>query len=121
MPIYRIDSLTELKEFKDKFKDDLTFDSGYDEVPSFNSVTANYDDKFFKENALFLVYVEATSGSYRYNAHSIYNDGKEFKIAIHKVRNPEVHTEDMAGWFVTVGISKNAVKNCTDYNAYICK
>jgi len=121
LPIYRFDSLAELNGFKETFKGDLTMDSGYDEVPSFNSITANYDDKFFKENALFLVYVEATSGSYRYNTHSIYNDGKEFKIAVHKVRNPEVRTEDMAGWFVTVGISKNAVKNCTDYNAYICK
>jgi len=121
LPIYRFDSLKNLNDFKEKFKDKLTMDSGYDEMPSFNSVTAQYDDKFFDENALFLVYVEATSGSYRYNAHSIYNDGKEFKIAIHKVRSPEVYTEDMAGWFVTVGIKKDAVKTCTDYNAYHCK
>ena len=121
LPIYRFDSLKNLNDFKEKFKDKLTMDNGYDEMPSFNSVTAQYDNKFFDENALFLVYVEATSGSYRYNAHSIYNDGKEFKIAIHKVRNPEVYTEDMAGWFVTVGIKKDAVKTCTDYNAYHCK
>ena len=80
-------------------------------------VSEKYDEDYFKEKTLFLVYVGASSGSFRYGVNSVYNDGKNFYIHIETTNNPEVCTADMSGWFVTVGVDKNAVKNCTTFDA----
>lgn len=116
-PIYKFDTLVELEEFKEEFGDVLTMDGDYNDVPSLNSVTAKYDVKFFEENSVLLVYVEESSGSPRYGVNSVYCDGKSVCINVEKIYNPEVQTDDMAGWFVTVAIPDSMIKNCTEFDA----
>ena len=117
LPIFKFETKAQLDNFKSSFKDDLTFNHGYNEVPSFNEVSKKYDEDYFKEKTLFLVYVGAGSGSFRYGVNSVYNDGENFCIHIETTNNPEFCTDDMAGWFVTVGVDKNAVSNCVNFDA----
>ena len=117
LPIYKFDTLAELEQFKNDVKDVLNIDSGYDEVPSFNESTAKYDEAFFTENTLMLVYVEASSGSYRYGVDSVYHSDGNFCIHVIQTNNPEVHTDDMAGWFITVAVPDNMVADCTVFDA----
>ena len=116
LPIYRFDTLKDLEQFK-LFDDRFTFDHGYDEIPSFNDAVAKYDDAFFEENSLMLVYVAANSGSYRYGVNSVFCDGPSFCIHVEQTNNPEVVTDDMAGWFVTVAVPDSMVNNCTEFDA----
>lgn len=116
-PIYRFDTLAELEQFKVYFGDILTMDGGRDEVPAFNDVTAKYDDKFFEEKSVLLVYVEESSGSPRYGVNSVYCDGKSLCVFVEKVHDPIVKTDDMAGWFVTVAIPDSMIENCINFNA----
>ncbi len=71
LPVYKFDTLEELNRFKESYKDILTFDQGYDEVPSFNEVTAAYGESFFADHTVILAYVEASSGSFRYAVRDI--------------------------------------------------
>ena len=117
LPIYKFDTLVELEQFKNDVKDVLSIEQGYDEVPSFNESTAKYDESFFAENTLMLVYVEATSGSYRYGVDSIYHADGNFCIHIKQTNNPEIHSDDMSGWFITVAVPDSMVADCTIFDA----
>ena len=117
LPIYKFSTLEELEKFKLDFGEVLAMDSGYNEVPSFNDVTADYDETFFNENDLMLVYVSANSGSYRFGVNSVFCNGNSFCIHIEQLNNPEVGTADMAGWFITVAVPSSMVANCSEFDA----
>ena len=117
LPIYKFNTLEELEQFKLAFGEVLTMDRGYDEVPSFNDITTNYDETFFDENTLLLVYVGANSGTYRFGVSSVFCAENSFCIHIEQTNNPEVVTDDMAGWFITVAVPDSMVENCTEFDA----
>lgn len=116
LPIYKFDTLEELNGFKE-FAEEFTLDGGYDEIPSFNETTAKYDETFFAENTLMLVYVSASSGTYRFGVSSVYCDGKYFCIHVEQTNHPEIVTCDMAGWFVTVAVPDDMVSGCAEFDA----
>ena len=91
LPIYKFDTLVELEQFINDIKDGLSIEQGYDE-------------SFFDENTLMLVYVEANSCSYRYGVDSVHHADGNFCIHIKQTNNPETHTDDMAVWFITMAV-----------------
>ncbi len=117
LPIYRFSTLEELEQFKRTFGESLAMDSGYDEVPSFQETTADYDEAFFEENTLMLVYVGANSGSYRYGVDSVFCDGASFCIHVRRLNDPEAVTQDMAGWWITVAVPDSMIETCTAFDA----
>ena len=117
LPIYKFDTLEDLEQFKLTFGEVLAMDNGFNEVPSFNDTTAHYDETFFKENTLMLVYVGASSGSYIFGVNSVFCDGRSFCIHVEQINDPEVATDDMAGWFVTAAVPDNMIANCTEFDA----
>ena len=117
LPIYKFDTLAELEQFKNDVKDVLSIDQSYDEAPSFNDATSKYGDDFFADNTLMLVYVEASSGSFRYGVNSVYHADGNFCIHIEQTNNPEIGTDDMAGWFITVAVPDSMVADCTTFDA----
>lgn len=117
LPIYKFDSLAALSEFKFTFENDFSFDQSYDEIQSFETAIQDFDDEFFAEYSLFVVYVSANSGSLRFGVNSVYNDGEDFCIYIEQLNDPENVTNDMAGWFILLPELKSAVKGCTTFDA----
>ena len=117
LPIYKFDTLSELEQFKTDVNGILSFDQSYDEVPSFNYVTMKYDEEFFDENTLMLVYVEASSGSCRFGVDSISQTDGNFCIHIKQTNNPEIHTDDMAGWFITVAVPDSMIAEFISFDA----
>ena len=117
LPIRKFDKLEDLEEFKNTFSGELTMEQGYNNVPSFNSVTAKYDKKFFKENSLLLVYVAASNASYRFKMQSVdYND-KSLCVHVVETTKPEVVITAMSGWFITVAVPDELIKNVTNFDA----
>ena len=117
LPIYKFDSLKDLKQFKESFGDILTMDNGWDEVPSFNEATAKYDAKFFEDNCLMLVYVSASNSTHRFGLGSIGWDEKSFCINVVETTDKEFVDAAMAGWFLTVAVEKETVASCTEFDA----
>ena len=120
-PIYKFDTLEELTQFKDSLDYPEMLSFAYDEVPAFNEVTAKYDETFFSENTLLLVYVVASTGSYRFAVDTITGDGTGLCVQIAETLHPEVVTDDMAGWFITVAIPDSAAATYTEFDAFLAE
>lgn len=118
LPIYKLDTKADLEQFL-LFDDKFTFDCGYDEVPSFLTVVAPYDEAFFEENTLLLVYISAGSGSYRFGTDRVLCDGTTLCVHAVPLNDPEVVTCDMAGWFLTLALPDAAVARCTQLDAVL--
>ena len=118
LPIFRFDTKEQLDTFSAKYFDSENI-SSYDEMPSFLSTVSHCDEDFFSENVLFAVYTEAPSGSFRYAAKNVVCEGDLFYVDVIKTNNPEVYTCDMAGWMITVTAKKEAVRNCTEFDAIL--
>lgn len=119
LPVYKLDTLKDLEQFKEKFRDILTLDHGYDEVPSFNDITALYDDSFFADHTLVLAYVDAPSGSFRYAIQDISYGGSAFCLDVVQTNDPETHTDDMAGWFVIAEVLDSDIADYILFDAQL--
>ena len=119
LPVYKLDTLKDLEQFKENFRDILTLDHGYDEVPSFNDITALYDDTFFADHTLVLAYVTAPSGSFRYAIQGISYGGSTFCLDVVQTNDPETHTDDMAGWFVMAEVLDSDIADYILFDAQL--
>ncbi len=116
-PLFKFETVQEMQDFKTGFADALTFDSGYNEVPSFNHYAAEYDDAFFVDNTLLLCYVTASSGSYRFGVADASVKEDTLCVYVELLNHPEVMTADAAGWFVLIEVRKADIANCKHFDA----
>lgn len=121
LPVFKFETKAELDEFKNKYKDDFTMNQGYDENPSFNEETANYDDDFFKDHTLILAYISAGSGSFRYGVSEVTKENGTLTMTATQLNDPEVYTDDMSGWFLMAEVTKEYLKDCTKFDAQFVK
>lgn len=116
LPIYKFDTLEQFVQFKSSYNQS-DMKQGYDEVPSFHDTTGDYDETFFYDNTLLLVYISANSGTYRFGVSGVFCDGASFCIHVEQTNNPKAVTCDEAGWLVTVAIPDFMIENCTEFDA----
>ena len=117
LPVFKFEEKEQLDEFKDKYKDTFTMSQGYSEVSAFNDVTVKYDDEFFKNHTLMLVYVEASSSSFRYTISDVKKEDKTLVLKVAKTENPETYDSAMSGWFLMAELNKEYIKDCTEFDA----
>lgn len=119
IPIYKCNTLEELNEFKSTFSGIFTMDGAWDEVPSFEEVTANYTEDFFSENDLLLVYVEEGSCTPRFGVDSVSEENDTLSVYVKYTYDPEVGDDAMAGWLITISVSKYQIQDCTGFDAVL--
>ena len=117
LPIYKFDTLDDMRGFEEQFQNVLTLDHGYNDVPAFLESVEKYNKDFFAENTLMLIYVPANSGTYRYGVDSVFYDGNTFYVHVKQTNHPEAVTMDLAGWFITVAVPDRMLESCTEYDA----
>lgn len=117
LPIYKFDSLLELEQFKSNYADEFQFGQTYDEFQSFLDITKKFDEEYFNTYSLFIIYVSANSGSYRYAIDEVISQDESYTVYVKQANNPEQVTDDMAGWFIMLTAQKSAIKDCTDFDA----
>lgn len=116
-PVYKVDTTEEFADFKKNFGEILSLDSSYDEFPSFEEVTAQYDEAFFEEYALIMAYVTSGSGSNRFESGGYYKNKTDFCFYVRQSNSPEVGTCDMAGWLLTVYVEDELIEQCAEFDA----
>lgn len=121
LPVYKLDTEEDLQRFKETFKNILTLDYGYNEVPSFNEVTAGYDEEFFAKHTVILAYVTSGSGSFRYGIRDVAIGDSTLCLNVVQTNHPEVGTSDMAGWFVMAEVLDADIANITKFDAQMVK
>ena len=117
LPIYKFDTLEDLQQFKKYFENHHSMDQGYDEVPSFNKITANYDEAFFAENSLLLVYIGANNSTHRFGVNSVINNENVFYVQIEETTGAEAVDTAMAGWFITLVVPDHVIQHCIEFDA----
>lgn len=116
VPIFKLDTLEELEQFKQDFYE-LMDVSDVAQYTPLGEMTEGYDEAFFEENTLMLAYFAASSGSYDFDVESVHMDGNTFCIYV-KCTNPEgAITCDVAGWLVSVAVPDSVVADCTEFDA----
>lgn len=116
LPIYRFDTMAQFTQFRSSC-DPAAIAQGYDEMPSLQAAAASFDEAFFEENTLLMVYVGSSSGTYRFGVNSVFCDGKALCIHVEQTNHPQVATDDMAGWLILVVVPNHVVKDCVEFDA----
>ncbi|MBR6514067.1 MAG: hypothetical protein IKT46_04445 [Clostridia bacterium] len=119
LPIYRVDTVEELENFKNEFAEELSMDGNYDEVPSFNEVTKKYKESFFEDNTVFIIYIDSTNTTHRYGIESISNLEGHFCIYLQETTGAECVDTAMAGWFLTVAVNKEYVAESAEFDSIL--
>ena len=119
LPVYKFDTAEDLEQFKITFGGVLTMDGGWDEVPSFNDTTEKYDEAFFDENTLVLVYIPVGNCTQRFGLGGIGWDEESFYIHVEETTGAELVDMAMAGWFLTVAVADEAIASCTEFDAIL--
>ena len=119
IPVYKCGTSEELKEFKTTFSGTFAMDETWDEVPSFEEVTADYTEDFFLENTLLLVYVEAGSCTPRFGVDSVSKENGTLSVCVKYTYNPEEGDSAMAGWLFAIPVNNDQVQDCTAFDAVL--
>ncbi len=116
-PVVKISSISELEDFVNSFKDILTLNQSYNEYNAFMNIANKYNDEFFKEKSLLIIYADSGTGQTEYTVREISGLNDELFIYLDS-NTPEAHTMDMAGWFITIEMYKETLDN---YNYFIAR
>lgn len=117
LPILRFDSVDELTAFKAAITGKLETQNSYDEIPSFDTVTAHMNDTFFNEHTLLLTYVWAGSCTWRYDVNHVDMGQDHLTIHVQRTDSFEVGDCAMAGWFITLSVPKDALQSISIFDA----
>ena len=119
LPIYVFKSKAELDSFITRMDEHLSLDEARDEVPAFTETAAKYDEEFFKDNSLILVYVTSGSWNTRYSATGFYCDGTSFVLHVEDTTKTDFGDAAMGGWFVSVVVDNKLIDSCSQFDAYL--
>lgn len=120
LPIYKIDTRDELDLFVGNYigiSNSAVLNAGWDEVPYFTATLSQYDDAFFAENTLMLVYVSCSNCTHRFDVGSIYRDSQTLYISVEETTGAEEVDDAMADWFIAVAVPDSMVKTCKQFDA----
>ena len=117
MPVYKIETAEELTDFKTNLQSYFSFSAKRQNTASFNEVTADCSDTFFSENALLIVYIVASSGTYRYRVPSIGIQNGVLTVTVEQYNDEGDGTCDMSGWLAVIEAPKEKLNSVTSYNA----
>lgn len=116
-PVFKFDSKQDIESFRESYSDILSFDAHYAGGVSFNEAVAEYNDKFFSDKSVICVYVIAGSGAFRHGVKEISVNDSSCCVYVERINNPQVYTDDMAGWFILIDIDKADIANCKEFDS----
>ena len=120
LPVLKFDTLEELEQFKHKYGIGLSGSAdGWAEVPSFHTVSLRYDEEFFKDRSLVLVYVPCGNCTHRFDVKHVFSGRDSLSIRLFETTGTEEVADVEANWFVAVELYDTEAKSITDYDAIL--
>lgn len=119
LPILRFDGAAELAAFKADIGGTFNIQHDYDEIPSFDTVTAPMDEDFFADNSLLLTYVWAGSCTWRYGVSQVDTENGTLTVYVQRTDNYETGDCAMAGWFVSLAVPKDTLSAIHTFDAVL--
>ncbi len=121
LPMKKISSFEELKNFKSFLAQNFDFDGNatHDDIGSFNDAVSKYDDDFFDKNDLFLVYVGTDNSTERFGIKGVYVEEGALWAEVCPTYLPGAVDYQMACWFLTFSIPKNVTAACQIFDSFM--
>lgn len=116
LPITKFETLDDLQQFKNNYGESFSLD-GFLDAPSFVNSTEYMNEEYFEKYTVFLVYASSGASNERFKVNSIYNDEQNFVVHLESYNEGESGDSIMSGWFITVSVEKDKVRNCTFFDA----
>ncbi len=118
IPMFKFETMQDAEDFITFFEDEYLSDGYHGDINNFKDKIKAMGEEYFEEYTVFLLYVTTGSGATDIDVHSIYNDGENLCIHIAETTIEGVGgVAVMSGFFYTVAIEKESVKNCTSFYA----
>lgn len=118
LPLMIFASRGDLDSFVTESSDYFALDQEYNSDPSFKETAEGYDNVFFEDHVLAVVYILEGSGSNRHSIGDISYENDILSIPVKRIV-PEIGTTDMADWFIFISIDKSDYKKCAEAAAYV--
>lgn len=117
LPTVRIDSVAKLNQFKEAMKDRMSFDQVKWDTMSFNEITKSYNDAYFQENTLILVYAVATTNTNRYLPAYVTRYQDTLSIGISETTMGWGDTPARTGWLICISVPNRDVQDLRTIDA----
>lgn len=118
LPVFRFDTQDDLTAFVDSF--DEKFDSGHSDSDDFREKLKDYNDDFFKEKMLFVVYFEPRVSNSGYELYGTYTDGEIFRLEYSLTKSENnVSLAVSTSRISIIGVEKDFVGDCSEFDAVI--
>ena len=119
LPIFKLDTLSDLENFKATYGGIPFPDKDYTESSFVNALArAQWDREiFFEDHSLLVIYIPGTSGSLKFGVKNVEIKKGTVTVSVEQTNNPTQHTMDFVDWFVLVEIEDSEIKNCTTFDA----
>jgi len=118
-PVVMLESKKEFDAFYKEMSGYFSFEQNWDDYIPFSTQAKNYTAEFFENNTLFIAYLEEPTTSNRHAIEEVRIEKGILEIRICRSK-PQTGDSAMAGWFMSVIVSKDTIADCTGYDAYIC-
>jgi hypothetical protein len=122
LPIFRMDTLEDLEQFKVRYENIFAMDQGYEDARSFEDVLkqAQWDREiFYEEHSMLIIYIPANTGSLRFYVGEIITKDSSLCFSVEQKNDSDVMTDDMAGWMLFVGVDKEEIQKYTFIDAFL--
>lgn len=120
LPVLKFDTREELEAFMWKYGNLATTSAdGWVEVPSFQTVSLRYDEAFFEDHTLVLVYVPCGNCTHRFDVHRLYRSDSSFYIHVQETTGADVVADMEACWFIAVELYDTMAESITSYDAVL--
>ena len=117
-PVIKFDSKDELDRFIKEGRETFNLDGDLYKDHLFLKNIKEYNEEFFENKSVILVSVTEPSGSIRHEVDSVIRRDGVVYVFMDRIV-PEVCTDDMASWFITVAVDKNFLSDCNNIIAGI--
>lgn len=119
-PVFRFETKAALNDFIDSF--DERFDSGRSNADDFREILKDYDESFFNDKVLFVVYFDVVANNSNFEFYGTYTDGRmlRFEYVFKKSENGSSASVSTTG-ISLIGVEKSFVGECTDFDAVLMK
>lgn len=121
LPIHKFDTRQELESFMGNVGKFLSMNDSSKGVPSFYGTVSRYDESFFREYSLVLVYIPSgNSGrSFRVSGMTFNHNTGSFVMEIDETASAQIKEPKNSGWFLTAAVPDSMIDGFEDFDAYL--
>lgn len=117
LPVFKFDTSEEFNEFLSVFDDE--FDTGYSDATDFRDGLKGYDDEFFKDKSVIVVFFKTGSSNVLTDIESVFFDGGKFCLNFRNSSLGDGGLAVVSSWMTVVGVEKRFIDDCNYFDAVL--